>query len=270
MLGEQRLQSSGAVDSAKAAELGKILGAETLLLGNLTRVDGTYQVNARLVIVETGEVLVSGYAELGIDAFEDDAKVYLNLVPQEQTLGIYAVMNYRYNNNSIPAFTETVGNVTTNFYPRSFSSVFAGGGLLYRPLKNLQINSEIISSQFGKESYVRKVECVGSVCSTQRAPLKMVSISLGAAYVLELGGNWRGNAGLGLQTIYTSVTPKKENPPAGLFVRTGVEYKPQSRVGFGLNLKYELNRVVVRSANTNYVLVKLNPFSTEFTMALYF
>jgi len=68
LLGEQRLQASGAVDSDVAVKLGKVLGAKVLLLGNIQKVDGRYQVNGRLVDAETSAVIVSGYSEVGSSA----------------------------------------------------------------------------------------------------------------------------------------------------------------------------------------------------------
>lgn len=277
LLSEQKLQASGATDSSTAVRLGRVLGANVLLLGNLHKVDGSYQVNARLVSAETGEVLSSGYEELPVAAFEDDARVYLNLVPQEQVIGIYGVFNYRYNSNDSPSFVETVPNNQTTFNPRAFVSAMAGGGLLYRPHKNIQINAELTTSKVGTDEYITRVSSYtgglpggsGSVY-VEKQPLEMTTISLTGSYVSKLSGKWNYLAGLGAQQVLAAVSQKKENPPIGLFLKGGIEYRPQSRIGFGLNLKYELTPVVFRSEVSNNVLLKMNPLSFETILALYF
>lgn len=275
LLSEQRLQASGAVDSDTAVRLGKVLGAGVILLGNIQKVDGKYQVNARLVNAETSEVLVSGYAELDASAFETDARVYLNLVPQEQTLGFYGVFNYRHNQNKNPAFLEidAWGGHNT-LAPKPFSSAMAGGGLLYRPSKHMQVSAELTTSNIRKDGYITMTSSFTSYGSTwiyvEKPSLKMTTISLMLGYVSELRGRWCYSASVGLQNILAAVSQKKENPPIGVFVKTGIEFKPQSRIGFGINLKYDVNQTVFRSDVSNNVLLKMNPLSIESVLAMYF
>lgn len=274
LLAEQKLQASGVTDSATAVKLGQMAGANVLLMGNISKVDGLYQVNARMVSVGTGEVLVSGYAELPVDAFEDEAGVYLNLVPQEQTLGIYGVLNYRHNANDAPAFTENVLSYMYTFEPKAFNSLLAGGGLLYRPRKNLQINAELTTSELSQESYLVHTSsytgpAAGSSWKDTR-PLEMTTLLLMVSYVDKFSGKWHYLAGGGMEYITAAVADKKENPPLTPFVKLGIEYKPQSRIGFGLNLKYELTRAVFRSEISNNVMLKMNPLSFETVLAMYF
>lgn len=274
LLNEQKLQSSGIADSDTAVRLGNMLGAGVLLLGNLNKVDGLYQVNARIVNVETGEVLASGYTELPVEAFEDDAGVYLNLVPHEQAIGIYGVFNYRHNDNDAPVFTESGPNNLYTFEPKSFTSLLAGGGLLYRPGRNLQINAEITTSKLSKESYLVHTSSYtgpGPITSWRDTrPLEMTTVSLMASYVNRFSARWHYLTGAGVQTILSAVAQKKANPPPIPFVKLGIEYKPQSRIGFGLNMKYELRRAVFRSEYSNNVMLKINPLSFETVLAMYF
>lgn len=269
LLTEQKLQASGATDSATAVRLGRVLGAGALLLGNINKVDGVYQVNARIVNAETSEVVVSGYAELPVDAFEDDAGVYLNLVPQEQTLGFYGVFNYRHNANDAPPFEQNAWGQAV-YTPRSFTSLMAGGGLLYRPHKHMQINAELTTSKVGKDNYINKVYYYPGGYYVQKEPLHMTTLSLMTSYVDRLSGNWHYLAGVGLQYIVGVVSEAKENMPPTVFVKTGLEYKPQSRIGLGVNVKYELKRAVFRAEVSDKTMLKMNPLSFETVLALYF
>ena len=54
VLEEQSLQLTGAIDSASAVKVGKLVGAELLVLGSVDRLGGKYQVNARIVDTASG------------------------------------------------------------------------------------------------------------------------------------------------------------------------------------------------------------------------
>lgn len=276
LLTEQKLQSSGATDSATAVKLGQMLGASALLMGNLNKVDGLYQVNARIVDVQTGEIVASGYTELPVNAFEDDARVYLNLVPQEQTLGFYGIFNFRHNANDSPTFSQITPSNVYTFNPHALISPMAGGGMLYRPHKHMQINADVSTTKIGKYKYVLFTSSYtggGGATNffwTQKRALEMTTVALMASYVDKLAGKWNYSAGAGVQYVFGSVEESKENPPLAPFVKVGMEYKPQSRIGFGLNIKYELKRAIFRSEVSDNVLLKMNPLSFETVLAVYF
>jgi len=59
VLEEQKLAASGKVDVASAARLGKLLGAQELVLGSFFDLAGTLRVDARVVEVETGKIVRS-------------------------------------------------------------------------------------------------------------------------------------------------------------------------------------------------------------------
>ncbi len=54
LLKEQELQMTGVTDMSKAAEIGKVLNAEKIMIGSVSRLGQTYIINTRLVDVETG------------------------------------------------------------------------------------------------------------------------------------------------------------------------------------------------------------------------
>lgn len=57
LMEEQELGASGRVDAATAARLGKIVGARYALTGGFNDVDGEFHFDARIVDVETSEVI---------------------------------------------------------------------------------------------------------------------------------------------------------------------------------------------------------------------
>lgn len=59
IVSEQKIQASGFVDDKTAVKLGKIAGADALVLGNVSVAGSAVKVSARLVDVETGETLIA-------------------------------------------------------------------------------------------------------------------------------------------------------------------------------------------------------------------
>jgi len=57
ILDEQNLAKEGAVDAATAAKIGKLVGAKYMVMGSFTDFYGKFRVDARLVSVETSEIL---------------------------------------------------------------------------------------------------------------------------------------------------------------------------------------------------------------------
>ncbi len=270
LLTEQRFQASGAVDSTTAVKLGKMLGAGVILVGNMQKVDGMYQVNARLVNAENGKVIVSDFAEFPVGAFEEDARVYLNLVPDSQTLGFYALFNYRSNSNKVGITSEPSGSATINRTPVSFSNSMVGGGLLYRPAKKMQLNLECATATHDAK-YADVV--VSGGFGTGKSSMEMTILAASAGYVSKLSDKWGYLAAAGLQKIWVNTLTYndivKDDPPLGFFLKAGMEFKPQSRVGIGLNLKYDLSGLAVESYQ-NQALFELSPLSVETVLAFYF
>ncbi|NOY60889.1 MAG: hypothetical protein GXO75_18425 [Calditrichaeota bacterium] len=54
MLEEQKLQMAGITDMSRAAEIGKVLNVEKIMIGSVSKLGKTFIINTRLVNVETG------------------------------------------------------------------------------------------------------------------------------------------------------------------------------------------------------------------------
>mgnify|MGYP003880976931 CR=1 FL=1 len=60
VLREQNLQvGSAVIDENSAVKIGKILGAEFIIIGNVVKLGETYTINTRMVDVQTGEVIIT-------------------------------------------------------------------------------------------------------------------------------------------------------------------------------------------------------------------
>jgi len=88
--------------------------------------------------------------------------------------------------------------------------------------------------------------------------------------VSDLWRNLGYLAGIGIQDINAAIDRKKGNILSGGFVKLGAEFKPQSRIGLGVNLKYEMYRVIKRSEQSKNKMMELTPLSIESVLTLYF
>ena len=68
VIDEQKYALSDFVDLTKAVSLGKLLGAQGIVIGTITELEKTFQVNARIIQTETGEVLSTSGVEIKKDA----------------------------------------------------------------------------------------------------------------------------------------------------------------------------------------------------------
>jgi TolB-like protein len=54
-LSEQKFQKSGIIDDKSAVEIGKVLGADLIIVGSVVKIGNSYTINSRLIDVKTGE-----------------------------------------------------------------------------------------------------------------------------------------------------------------------------------------------------------------------
>jgi len=81
ILAEQKLGLSGAIDSGTAAKVGKLLGARLAMLGSVSRFGRSYQITAKIVDIETAQILCLDGEEISVSVFDEEASRYLALVP---------------------------------------------------------------------------------------------------------------------------------------------------------------------------------------------
>lgn len=84
IVAEQKMQASGFVDDKTAVKLGKIAGADALVIGTVSRNGESIKISARLVDVETAETLIA----------QDAASTDLSLEAIDRTITNVATMVY--------------------------------------------------------------------------------------------------------------------------------------------------------------------------------
>jgi len=54
-LSEQKLQTSGLIDDRSAVEIGKLVGADLIVIGSVVKIGNAYTINSRMMDTKTGE-----------------------------------------------------------------------------------------------------------------------------------------------------------------------------------------------------------------------
>jgi len=132
LMSEQRLGLTGAVEPETAAKIGRLIGARLVVLGSVVRVGDNYQISARLIDVETSEIL-------GAEVAEVSAAPYTVLVFEHQRIGIYLIGQVGLVSVRDLPSVPVNGFVVT---PTNHSSFHLGGGVgvRYWPSKNWLID----------------------------------------------------------------------------------------------------------------------------------
>lgn len=269
LLHEQRLQASGAVDNDTAVRLGQLAGAGVVLLGNIQKVSGEYQVNARLVNVETGEVLASGYVELDEQVFETDAYGYIGFVPQAHPVGLYFLYNYRSSANKLPQRDYSYFSGSSHYTPHSFVAGIPGIGLRYSPFSRIQVDFAFVATDEAGVRTVRE-EVTGSFGRKSEISTKVYMYRGILAYQGYLFRNVKYLAGGGYSKYNFSGHASYVTP---LF-HARLEYVLQRRIGLSLAANYDLNGKTISGMSWigggGVQLLRLTRFSLEPSLAIYF
>jgi len=270
LLQEQRLQASGAVDNDTAVKLGGLAGAGVVLLGNIQKVSGEYQVNARLVSVETGEVLASGYAELEEGVFEADAYGYMGAVPQAHPVGLYFLYNYTNSKNKLPGRTYSSSGSNYSYDPHSFKSGIPGIGLRYDPFSRLQVDIALVSTDQSGVRTVRET-VTGAFPRASEISTRIFMYRGILAYQNHLFRNVKWLAGGGYSIYKFNAGHDSYGTPV---IHARLECLLQRRIGLSLAANYNLNGKVISSmrwmGSDGVQLLKLNSFALEPSLAIYF
>jgi len=122
---EQRLSLSGAIESVTAIKIGKLSGARLLVLGSISKLRKTYQINVRLVDAESGEILSAQYQEVPEKAFDEDAARFITYVPEVQKIGVYVAAVTAH--GRVKKIAQVISN-GTSITPTNKPSVMDGYG----------------------------------------------------------------------------------------------------------------------------------------------
>ena len=272
VLREQKLALSGALDSKTAANVGRLIGAKLLVLGNVIQVGNSYQITSKLVNSDTGEIVASEMNEVPIKIFDEDAERYLVLVPKYQAIGLYLVSGYLpITRKKLPEASN--GSYTVTPLNPGADSTYIGGGVRYFLSPEWMLDASIAIIEYN-DSHLYPNDFKSSAI---QGTMTRLSIDR----VFGLSEKFKVHAGIG--TMSMSVSPVTSGttfqtsiPPHATYTtplaRVGLEWKPQARLGLGVFGQYNVLKDDYKIKGYG-VLVRQFTFPqliVETTLSLYF
>lgn len=244
VLAELKLSMSGVTSQDDALKAGKLASAEVLILGSVEKFDSAYHINARIIRTETGEVLATDYQEVPVSAFEREAKDYIVLVPETQSIGIYFLYNLRGMKVTIPrsaSTTDGTWTTTYNAFPGNKELPSAGIGIRYAPAARVLI--DVAAAYKQRQSYVWKdditnTDGTNTYAWQSKRNQKLTFFRALAGLTSDTRKSFSGFAGAGATYIKLSSGGDTAYTTPTIFLRG--EYRPQQRIGFSLSGGYDL------------------------------
>ncbi len=251
VLEEHALSFTGAMDSDSTVRVGKLLGAKLGVMGSVDPLGNQYQVNARLVDLESGEVLATAFQELPRETFEAEAKSYLALVPDEQAIGVYLTgglgVGMRHTHTPSTALKNSLGETTTAEVSNpEMSAMFSGLGLRYLVLPWLTLDATAWLGWYGGAlGFIKKGNGIGSSPVPFHVHMDSRAGEFGAYWTRKVGPRFRALAGLAVVKYGFSIDAGDEwtlsfngqSSAKGVtaVIRGGVEWRPRGRFGLGVS-----------------------------------
>lgn len=294
---EQRLGLSGALDSKTAAGIGKIAGAKLLVLGSVSQLGKYYQITAKLVAAESGEIIASEISEVDVSVFDEDADRYLVLVPRSEAIGLYLATGFG------PARVRNLGPVEYNpgkeLIPKNHTTnlLYTGVGIRYLLSANWLADCAVmVSSKYDNNNRIV------AYTQTQEISGGGISGTMARAFAIRLipvSSHFKAQVGGGITVLDAESAKKSDseewleilgNPMYAVNVRTeaktavlptlklGLEWKPRPRLGWSVSGLYYFGKMTARTAVQNSTTVPKTyiqefdspAFTIETTLSLYF
>jgi len=291
ILAELKINLSGATNPDDALEAGKLSGARFVILGSVEKIGPKYHVNARFVEVETGQVIATAYESFPISVFEEEAKDFIIQTPGKQSIGLYALANWRYNKNLSRQETMTStlwGGTTATVKPKAFNLLLGGIGLRYSPSTKFMLDFSAMST-----GTMPKAGHITEVFNATQAAFLDSDYPAGATIYrglvsrkITLAPGLFGHFGIGYahyRIVSTNITPINNSANRIGFAKASywtpcvqyrTEYFLQTRVGVSLSGNYDFiskpAKQLERDEITRTKRIELNKFYIESDISLYF
>lgn len=249
VLKEQALGLSGALDSAAAAQAGKLSGARVSVLGTVARVGNSYQISSKLVDTQTAEIISASIVEVPLETFDEEAARYLVLVPEREALGLYLGFLYApVDTKALPALAIPNAGGTLTPQPESVALWGISVGLRYQVAKKTMADLAVFPAlTLGTAA---KFTLSNAAYQPPAGTLDGMGARLSLNRVTNFSRKLRAICGLGyqvynfeaydsgVQQVQAGSTyidkPKGGNDIYGAFARAGLEFRPKERFAFSL------------------------------------
>jgi curli biogenesis system outer membrane secretion channel CsgG len=271
-------------DVSNAIKVGKVLGAEVVLLGSVTQFKSDLRANLRLVNTETTEILSTSAGVISIGEFSKQNPQIAGYVPLTQKIGIFALLNHRLAGHSKAPITYVrVEGPDSFFYTLNLSDFDfdeVGAGIRYFPTSKFYFEGSLSQIQgvklsdkstsysdqppfFGVNQYSATPEVKGSswrigIGYRKRLMDKLTVDVDGGAISQKMtidSGVFRVNSAL------SQIVP---------YLGTGINYDFQQRFSFSLKINLDLAPLEAKINETSQISYTVNPISISPQISFYF
>ncbi|MDO8803204.1 MAG: FlgO family outer membrane protein [Elusimicrobiota bacterium] len=286
---ELKLNMSGAVDQDEALKIGKLSGASLQVLGSMEKIGSKYNINARMVQTETGDIVATAFKTVPASLFDEEAKYYLvdAPVPKTQAIGIY--LGYLRKSSDFQKSIPTID---------SLGSTLMGTDLRLEPLSyavgarydlSSKIQFDYIYYVVNYKMSVQAEAPISGIDTDLDSTLSLKGSRFLVAYKLPFSKKINSYSGFGVavytlenvasgiitqgpgggnQNTVSSVRLAKNSATVPVF-HERLEYRPQSRIAVGLSITYELGKKQ-RFSVVGRKFGVLSQFHLEPTIGVYF
>ncbi|MFC2091521.1 CsgG/HfaB family protein [Elusimicrobiota bacterium] len=265
ILEEQSLGLSGAIETESAVEVGQLLGTQLLIMGSIARMGKSYQINARLVDTQTGEVISMDFAEINVKAFEEEAGKYIELVPEKQAIGLQFLVIPNFFIDSVTGDATLTGlsgdytsaTVTPEIEDKT-GYLILGLGARYFPYEWLAVEGAYFLASNHEPTLITNYANTTGSDHVLELAMYINVIRIGALYTRKAGKNFRIYAGANMvfaimgfdeetrnsqelgYSVYEPLSARTDlldndgMSVAFPTLRLGGEWRPQPRIGISL------------------------------------
>jgi len=291
---EQKLGLSGAIESATAAQVGKLAGARLAVQGNVIRVGRVYQISSKLVDTESAEIISASIVEVPVETFDEEAARYLVLVPEREALGFYAGFSaWPIKTKTLPAVTiPGTGGLKLTPTPKSGVFTVVTLGVRYQVAKKWILDAAV--APVANLGPMIRFDIPPPYAVDSPSMMDGFGGRLSLNYSSNLSQRWRSFFGLGYQLYGISYgedshwavnTTKLDGPSGGAnvasaFGRAGLEWRVKERFGWSFigqlsqpgRITYELTATPASGPQQKIKAMQLDlpVFMVDTTFAFYF
>jgi len=181
----------------------------------------------------------------------------LNLVPDEQVLGLYVLYNHRSNKNELSGVTPTGYCGAANCTRNSFNLGLVGVGMRYFPSQKMFADASAMKSTGAP-----------TVGKYNAIPLDVLVTSIRGLLGYRFGLAARSSLYAGIGVTGYSISQDASTNYVTPTVQVRLEYRAQSRMGISAAVGYDLQNKVASSLGDDWAV--FNKFYIEPSVSFYF
>jgi len=263
-------------DISNAIKVGKVLGAEVVLLGSVTQFKSDLRINLRLVNTETTEILSTTSGLVSLSEFSKENPMAPGFVPITQKIGLFAVFEYRFPGKANTPITTSEGGRINEINVSNFSLGYTGLGIRYFPTRIIFIEGSVLQVS-GNNNTGKSFNISGNsgIIGSFQAKGKALRFQFGIKKNFTEKFFVDSALGFSIQKLdlATGVFLANGSPSLSKSIPTfsiGGGMNIQQRLAIGLQIRSDLGNLDVIETGSNQKVYSLNPLVISPQLTFYF